>query len=172
MSTITAFKSNFPENLRFLRKRLGLSQEELAEKVGLNRGNIASYEKGGVEPNLSTLRTMASFFEISIDMLLEDNLESFDFENKDIRQWTKLEKEQEEIYFKVAKQAEDLKAVIEGFSNYHRFKMQRLDTLPKDLQMISINFEELLEVTQVLLNNHLNLVKLIQVKPQKKVESI
>ena len=40
-------------NLKVLRKSTGWSQTELAECVGLNRGNIASYESGCAEPSIN-----------------------------------------------------------------------------------------------------------------------
>ena len=50
-------------NIRFLRKQKELSQEELAVHIGLNRGNIASYEKGTAEPKFCNLVPMADFFQ-------------------------------------------------------------------------------------------------------------
>ena len=53
-------------NIRNLRKRNSWSQEELAGKVGLNRGNIASYEKGTAEPKICNLVKIARCFGVSI----------------------------------------------------------------------------------------------------------
>ncbi|HMQ59205.1 MAG TPA: helix-turn-helix transcriptional regulator [Flavilitoribacter sp.] len=61
------------DNLRYLRKQQNLSQEELASKVGLNRGNVASYENGTAEPKLCNLLKLADIFGVSMsDMILKD----------------------------------------------------------------------------------------------------
>lgn len=63
-----------PQNIRFLRKRLNLSQTAFAESVDMNRGNIASYEKGSAEPNTTKLLRIARFFGVSLHDLLENDL--------------------------------------------------------------------------------------------------
>jgi transcriptional regulator with XRE-family HTH domain len=59
------------DNIRILRKSRNWSQEELAKQVGLNRGNIASYEKGTAEPKLCNLLKIAQLFGVSILDLME-----------------------------------------------------------------------------------------------------
>ena len=49
-------------NIRYLRKKMNLSQEELANAIGLNRGNIASYESGTAEPKIANLVKMSKLF--------------------------------------------------------------------------------------------------------------
>jgi transcriptional regulator with XRE-family HTH domain len=68
METVNGnLNSNFlPQNLRNLRKRMNLSQEQFAKRIGLNRGNIASYEKGTAEPKICNLLKMANLFGVSI----------------------------------------------------------------------------------------------------------
>jgi transcriptional regulator with XRE-family HTH domain len=60
----------FGERLSLLRKQKKLSQYELANKLGYSRGKIANYEQGQREPDHATLKTIADFFEVSIDYLL------------------------------------------------------------------------------------------------------
>lgn len=55
--------------LRELRKSRKITQEKLAEKLGLARSTITMYETGGSEPDLETLKSIASFFDVSIDYL-------------------------------------------------------------------------------------------------------
>ena len=54
-----------------LRKSLTLSQYELAEKLEISQQTISKYELGLREPDNSTLIKIASFFNVSIDYLLE-----------------------------------------------------------------------------------------------------
>ena len=49
-----------PEDLRQARKRLGLTQEELARRAGVSQSLIARIESGSVDPRLSTLRKIVA----------------------------------------------------------------------------------------------------------------
>jgi DNA-binding XRE family transcriptional regulator len=62
------------DNLRFLRKQEGLTQADLANKLGLKRPVIGAYEEGRAEPRLQTLQLMSRFFGKSIDDLLGKDL--------------------------------------------------------------------------------------------------
>jgi transcriptional regulator with XRE-family HTH domain len=53
-----------------LRKEKGLSQYELADRLGFSRGKLANYEQGTREPDYETLIKIADFFEVSTDYLL------------------------------------------------------------------------------------------------------
>lgn len=53
-----------------------LSQEELGEIIGKGRSVIGSYEKGHAEPSFDNLVNIAEYFGISIDKILNGNLES------------------------------------------------------------------------------------------------
>lgn len=57
-------------NIAYLRKKIGLSQEGLAEKLNLSRQAIAKWENGSSEPNVSALVKMSDLFGISIDKLI------------------------------------------------------------------------------------------------------
>lgn len=63
-------------NLRYLRKRLKISQEELAEKLNfISRSKVTHYENGNViNPPLDELFTFADFFKMTIDTLLKVDL--------------------------------------------------------------------------------------------------
>lgn len=56
-------------NIKFLRKKSGLTQSQLAEKLGIKRSLIGAYEEGRAEPKLSTLVSIARLFQISVDSL-------------------------------------------------------------------------------------------------------
>lgn len=64
-------KTPFSRNLKSLRRARGLSQEKLAQEVGLKRSNIASYETGTVEPNAANFLRIAYFFDADPALLLE-----------------------------------------------------------------------------------------------------
>src|SRR5436190_17727197 len=60
-------------NIKFLRKRLGLTQSQLAENMGIKRSLIGAYEEGRAEPKLSTLVSFARLFGISLDSLATED---------------------------------------------------------------------------------------------------
>ncbi|WP_027002860.1 XRE family transcriptional regulator [Hugenholtzia roseola] len=71
-------------NLRFLRTRntRKKSQEVIADKLGITRGAYSSYEEGRAEPRLDTLVAMANYFEVTVDELLNENLEERKFRQR------------------------------------------------------------------------------------------
>ena len=62
------------DNIRNYRKENNLSQDELAEKLGVSRQSISLWENGLREPTLSNLIAISKYFKVSIDYLvgLED----------------------------------------------------------------------------------------------------
>ncbi len=61
------------ENIKKLRKLKKLTQNDLAERLGVNRSAIGAYEEGRAEPRLSTLRLLSALFECSLDDLVLGN---------------------------------------------------------------------------------------------------
>lgn len=60
----------FKEMLRYLRTRKGISQAELAEKLGVAKSTISMYEVGKREPDFETLESIADFFNVDMNFLL------------------------------------------------------------------------------------------------------
>ena len=59
------------ENIRRLRRESGLTQEQLAEALGVTTGAVHKWESGKATPELSMLVDLAAFFETSVDALLD-----------------------------------------------------------------------------------------------------
>jgi transcriptional regulator with XRE-family HTH domain len=53
-----------------LRDKMGLTQEELANKVGITRASLSHYENNRREPDYETIHKFADFFKVSIDYLM------------------------------------------------------------------------------------------------------
>ena len=64
------------KKLKELRTAKGLTQAKLAEKLNLSRSTIAMYETEQSEPDVNTLKAMATFFGVSLDYLLEQDEET------------------------------------------------------------------------------------------------
>ena len=60
----------FKDNLISLRKMNRMSQEELAERIGVTRQTLSKYETGESLPDIERCKAIADFFEISIDDLI------------------------------------------------------------------------------------------------------
>jgi len=60
----------FGENLKRLRKEKELTQETLADFLGVSFQTISKWERGETYPDITTLPTIASFFNVTIDDLL------------------------------------------------------------------------------------------------------
>ena len=65
----------FHEKLKMLRKKKGLTQQEVAELVHVGRGVYTNWELGNRNPNYENLSMLACIFDVSIDYLLGDYLE-------------------------------------------------------------------------------------------------
>ena len=57
------------EKIYTLRRKSGLSQEQLAEKIGVSRQAISKWEGGLSTPELDKLKALSECFQISIDEL-------------------------------------------------------------------------------------------------------
>ena len=64
---------NFDEKLKILRSKAGISQQALADAIGLSQRTIASSELGGSYPNFEQLPKIARFFGVTIDSLMTDD---------------------------------------------------------------------------------------------------
>ena len=60
----------FPQRLRRMRRRRGLSCSALSELCGLSINTIRCYEKGVFRPGADALISIAEFFEVSTDYIL------------------------------------------------------------------------------------------------------
>ena len=60
----------FKNNLKMLRQEKGLGQVALSQELGLSRGIISLWENGLREPNMTSLISIAKFFDVSIDYLV------------------------------------------------------------------------------------------------------
>ncbi len=58
------------ENIRNNRKRMSLTQEQLAEAMGVSVATVSKWENGSVSPDVAMLAELADFFQISVDVLL------------------------------------------------------------------------------------------------------
>jgi transcriptional regulator with XRE-family HTH domain len=71
-------KLTIGKNLKFLRKKKGLTQQELADKLGIRRSSIGAYEECRATPKYETLENISEFFQVSIDLLVKEDISQLD----------------------------------------------------------------------------------------------
>lgn len=63
---------SFSEKLQSLRKSKGLTQEKLAEELGVSRQAVAKWESGTAWPDISNLIGISSLMHVTVDYLVKD----------------------------------------------------------------------------------------------------
>jgi transcriptional regulator with XRE-family HTH domain len=63
-------ENQLAKNIREHRKRLGLTQELLAERLGITLGTVSKWERGESEPDLGFIMDLAELFHVSVDALI------------------------------------------------------------------------------------------------------
>lgn len=64
---------NFKNKLSELRKERELTQDELADMLGISRSAICNYEKGIREPSFETIELIADTFNVSVAELVDES---------------------------------------------------------------------------------------------------
>ena len=62
------------EKISHLRRREGLSQEDLAEKLSVSRQSIYKWENGESLPSFDRIKFIAKLFNVSFDFLMDDSI--------------------------------------------------------------------------------------------------
>lgn len=153
-----------PKNIRCLRKQLNISQGELASRIGLNRGNIASYENGSAEPKICNLLKLAQFFGVSIIELTQQDLSKADLSGHSSNNGKTISDAEIEMLDQFDQKAKQIQNVFESLHICCRFKAESLDEKPKDLQIMLAHFDQLYETSQTLLCEYQELLKFIKCK--------
>ncbi|MDR0855954.1 MAG: helix-turn-helix domain-containing protein [Clostridiales bacterium] len=73
---------SFSNNLRYLRGGKQISAERVAKELRITRSAYSNYEQGIREPDFATLKKIATYFEVSIDYLLDFEDESGKKQNR------------------------------------------------------------------------------------------
>lgn len=61
---------NFNDNLKEARLKSGLSQKDVAERIGVAKSTYSLYESGNREPNVNTIKRISDCLNVSADVLL------------------------------------------------------------------------------------------------------
>lgn len=64
-------------NIKLLRKRKKLSQEEISNQLGMTRSTYSGYENGVAQPSIESLIALSNFHKIAIDEFIKKDFEEF-----------------------------------------------------------------------------------------------
>ncbi|MEM6769694.1 MAG: helix-turn-helix transcriptional regulator, partial [Bacteroidota bacterium] len=145
-------------NLRLLRKQHGWSQSELAEKVNMNRGNIASYESSSAEPSICKLLRISRLFGVG----------ARDFTRRDFAQPGELDiarlaqseqpRDDKTGISEFRDRALELGELVNSSKKLFEYKRSKLDNPCQEAELMAAQYQQLYEVTQQLLQEHRDLL--------------
>ena len=69
---------NLSENLKKIRKDNNLSQEDLAEKLGVSRQSVSKWESGRAYPEMDKVLELCKLFNLNIDDLLNQDIKEIE----------------------------------------------------------------------------------------------
>jgi transcriptional regulator with XRE-family HTH domain len=61
-------------NIKFLRKKKGLTQQQFADTIGIKRSLVGAYEEDRADPKYDLLKKIALFFEVSVDDFINETI--------------------------------------------------------------------------------------------------
>ena len=64
----------FISNIKFLRRRRGLTQDDVADTLGMKRSTLSGYENAIAQPGFEALIAMSKYFNVAIDTLIKVDL--------------------------------------------------------------------------------------------------
>ena len=161
-AALTTEKKTLPNfiasNLKVLRNRQGWSQSELAKKVSLNRGNIASYESGLAEPSICKMLRISNLLKVH----------PRDITRRDLSDPNELllaqlahdehQVEEKERLAQLRYRAIELTELVQSSRRLFQYKCRNLEKSCKDADLFAAQYEQLFEVTQQLLEEHRTLL--------------
>ncbi len=118
----------FSEKLMDLRRKSGLSQEQLADRLGVTRQSVSKWESGTAMPELVKLISLSDIFGVSVDYLVKDYLEEPESADggDDLS----------------AQQAVRLEKKVDELTNYVKGRVYRFDSKTRifGLPLVSVRF--------------------------------
>ena len=119
----------FTEKLTGLRRKSGMSQEQLADRLGVTRQSVSKWEGGTAMPELVKLISLSELFGVSVDYLVKDWMEEPDNPCGGSGEIS-------------SKQADRLEKKVDELTNYVKGRVYRYDSKTRifGLPLVSIRF--------------------------------
>lgn len=155
-------------NIKYLRKLKNLSQEELAEKLGIKRSNIAAYESKNVEPRLRIILELARLFDVSVKTLIDKKIEENEitptFDSNNTVEQTKnqdLNITNNENIDKFVAKSINIRKVLEGFKAFYTFKKNSIKESSPDKDKLIFDIDNFVQLMEHLLAYNETAIKAI-----------
>lgn len=127
----------FSQRLKYLRKEKKLTQNDMAELLGITRQGYAKYESGSGEPDIKAIDKLANFFNVTTDYLLgrsdiknPEKMTNEGISNADYEKLTAYQKEvvdfiisRENLFF--YDQPQKILDALEEFEMFYEFTKKR-----------------------------------------------
>lgn len=65
---------SFAQNIQYLRKLRGITQEELSDLVGVSRQSVSKWETGDAFPETEKIMQLCDIFNVSMDVLMRGDV--------------------------------------------------------------------------------------------------
>ena len=157
-----ALPSYLARNLRHLRRLRQMSQEELASSVGLNRGNIASYENGTAEPKICNLLKISELFQVSVIDLTQRDLSQEDVLLLAAENYTRAHGNEPQLMQQFVDRAHEIEAFLRSLETCYQFKTRSMTDVSRETQFVMTYYDQLHEVCQNLLREHQELIDFVR----------
>lgn len=156
--TVQLLPNYIASNLRLLRKLRGWSQSELAEKVNLNRGNIASYESSSAEPSICKLLRISRVFGVGArDFTRRDFSVTGELAVAQLAQ-SEAQRDEKADVSSYRDRAIELGELVISSKKLFEYKLTKLENPCSEAESIAAQYQQLYEVTQQLLQEHRDLL--------------
>lgn len=160
--------SYFPKNLKYLRKTAHLSQEQLATEIGLNRGNIASYEKGSALPSIKKMIEISRLFNVDLIDLYEKKLDGIPmYKGKDghlhsISQLTGKKEMGPQQYNsdhpvtneKLKENIDTFRLAFKQFKEINQNEASSFNLISQEINRLSLNYGHLIDIVEQVLETN------------------
>ncbi len=161
--------THLSNNIKILRKEKKLSQEGLADILGVKRSNIAAYETKNVEPRLRLVYDMAKFFDIDIREFIERPLSEGDTytnfavkaSNESITTDLASIDRNTDIQTFINKSIK-IKRILEGFKAFYTFRKTKMAINDSVKNKLTYEIDEFIQLIEHLLLYNDSVIKAIQ----------
>jgi len=169
-------QSTLSNNIKYLRKKLGLNQEQLAQALTINRSNIAAYEAKNVEPRLRIILEMSKFFDVDLKSFIQTKIND-DIDLNTIKhsnnQSEKPPKNDAHLNTKIELDAfldksVQIKKILTGLKSFHQFRRNNLKERSSEQENILSDIDNFIMLMEHLLLNNEALVKSLHVQNESK----
>ncbi len=171
-------KSRLSENIKSLRKSRSITQEKLADAMGVSAGAVYKWESALSVPDIETIILLAEYFEVSVDVLLgyemhKGSLKSTLDRLRKTRVDRELEKGRQEAEKALQKYPNNFQVVYEGamifFLSLEKEYLRRaLELFSRSLELINQNTDD--SISEALIYSRMSQIHAIFDEYDKAIE--